>query len=55
MLESNLQPPAKIPLDHAKLQYGGVTDACIDWTSTEECVLEARNAKIFYLLDEQHN
>ncbi len=44
MLESNLQSGRQeIPLDHAKLQYGvSVTDACIDWKSTEECVLEAR-------------
>ncbi|OFZ15029.1 MAG: 3-deoxy-7-phosphoheptulonate synthase [Bdellovibrionales bacterium GWA2_49_15] len=44
MLESNLQSgQQEIPLDHAKLQYGqSVTDACINWKSTEECVLEAR-------------
>ena len=45
MLESNLQSGRQeIPLDHSQLQYGvSVTDACINWKSTEECILEARS------------
>lgn len=43
MLESNLHAGRQdIPKDHAKLQYGvSITDACIDWESTEKIILSA--------------
>ncbi|MCB1213874.1 MAG: 3-deoxy-7-phosphoheptulonate synthase [Deltaproteobacteria bacterium] len=43
MIESNLEAGnQKIPKDLKQLQYGvSVTDACIDWTSTEKLILEA--------------
>jgi 3-deoxy-7-phosphoheptulonate synthase len=42
MLESNLGAgQQKIPHDPAELQYGvSITDACIDWNSTQEALLE---------------
>ena len=45
MVESNLaagnQP---IPDDRSQLKYGvSVTDACVDWASTEEMLLRARD------------
>ncbi len=45
MIESNLhegnQPLVK---DHSKLKYGvSITDACINWVSTEELILSAHN------------
>jgi len=45
MIESNIgfgnQP---IPEDLSKLQYGvSVTDGCIDWAATEECILNLHN------------
>ena len=45
MLESNLGwGNQKIPKDLSQLQYGvSVTDACIDWASTEKAVREAHN------------
>ena len=44
MLESNLRAGRQdIPKDHSKLEYGvSVTDACIDWETTEVCIREAR-------------
>jgi len=43
MLESNLQAGSqKIVEDRAKMKYGvSVTDACIDWATTEALLLEA--------------
>jgi len=46
MLESNLEAGNQ-PLspDRAKLKYGvSVTDPCIDWPTTERCLLEAASA-----------
>lgn len=41
-LEAGNQP---IPEDHAQLKYGcSVTDACLDWPTTERIVLETRAA-----------
>ncbi|HZP93244.1 MAG TPA: 3-deoxy-7-phosphoheptulonate synthase [Burkholderiales bacterium] len=44
MLESNLHAGNQsIPADLSQLRYGvSVTDACIDWTTTEELLREAR-------------
>src|SRR5262245_11449808 len=44
MLESNLHAGNQpIPADQSRLKYGvSVTDACIDWTSTEKLLREAR-------------
>jgi 3-deoxy-7-phosphoheptulonate synthase len=44
MLESNLHPGNQsIPADLSQLKYGvSVTDACIDWVSTEKLLREAR-------------
>src|SRR5262249_59292817 len=44
MLESNLHAGNQpIPADLSGLKYGvSVTDACIDWTSTEKLLREAR-------------
>jgi 3-deoxy-7-phosphoheptulonate synthase len=44
MLESNLHAGNQsIPSDLTQLHYGvSVTDACIDWTSTEKLLREAR-------------
>jgi 3-deoxy-7-phosphoheptulonate synthase len=44
MLESNLHAGNQpIPSDLSRLKYGvSVTDACIDWTSTEKLLREAR-------------
>jgi 3-deoxy-7-phosphoheptulonate synthase len=46
MIESNIgagnQPLTK---DRAALKYGvSVTDPCIDWAATEQCLLEAARA-----------
>ena len=43
MLESNLEAGSQpIPEDRSKLRYGvSVTDACIDWASTEELIRRA--------------
>lgn len=43
MIESNLfAGNQKIPKDLSQLKYGvSVTDKCVDWETTEECVLEA--------------
>lgn len=43
MIESNLGPGSQqIPTDLSKLQYGiSVTDACIDWETTEKMLLRA--------------
>ena len=45
MLESNINAGNQsIPADVRELKYGvSVTDACIDWTSTERVLREARN------------
>ena len=45
MIESNLSAGnQKIPSDLSELQYGvSVTDACIDWDTTERCLLEAHD------------
>ncbi len=45
MLESNLQAGNQpIPADLAELRYGvSVTDACIDWPTTEHAIREWRN------------
>ncbi len=45
MLESNLEwGNQSIPDDLSQLQYGvSVTDACIDWASTEKTLLDAHN------------
>jgi 3-deoxy-7-phosphoheptulonate synthase len=44
MIESNLSAGRQdIPEDLAQLQYGvSVTDACIDWDTTEQCIRHAR-------------
>ncbi len=46
MVESNLNEGAQKPnSDRAKLAYGvSVTDPCIDWPTTERCLLEAHAA-----------
>jgi 3-deoxy-7-phosphoheptulonate synthase len=43
MLESNLEAGSQpIPDDRSKLRYGvSVTDACIDWATTEETLRRA--------------
>jgi len=45
MMESNIKFGRQdIPGDLNQLQYGvSVTDACIDWETTEACIREARN------------
>ena len=44
MIESNINAGRQdIPADHAQLQYGvSVTDACIDWETTANCIRAAR-------------
>jgi 3-deoxy-7-phosphoheptulonate synthase len=44
MIESNLEAGNQpIPADLSKLKYGvSVTDPCVDWSTTEKMVLEAR-------------
>jgi 3-deoxy-7-phosphoheptulonate synthase len=44
MLESNINAGSQpIPADLSRLKYGvSVTDACIDWTSTEKLLRDAR-------------
>jgi len=46
MLESNIEAGnQKIPADISRLKYGqSVTDACMDWKSTEDALREAANA-----------
>jgi 3-deoxy-7-phosphoheptulonate synthase len=46
MLESNLEAGSQaIPADLSQLRYGvSVTDPCIDWATTEETLLRAREA-----------
>lgn len=43
MLESNIEAGNQaIPTDRSQLRYGcSITDACIDWTTTEGCLREA--------------
>ena len=43
MIESNIEAGSqKVPADHSHLKYGvSITDACIDWTTTERILLEA--------------
>jgi 3-deoxy-7-phosphoheptulonate synthase len=43
MLESNLEAGSQpVNSDRSKLKYGvSVTDPCIDWPTTERCLLEA--------------
>jgi 3-deoxy-7-phosphoheptulonate synthase len=43
MVESNLEEGnQKIPVDHSQLKYGvSITDACIDWKTTEDILLDA--------------
>jgi 3-deoxy-7-phosphoheptulonate synthase len=43
MIESNLfEGNQQIPQDLSRLQYGvSVTDKCIDWETTEQCLVEA--------------
>lgn len=45
MIESNLEWGAQsIPENLEELKYGvSVTDACIDWTTTEKCLLDMHN------------
>ncbi len=45
MIESNIHAGRQdIPADLSQLKYGvSVTDACIDWETTESCLLEARD------------
>jgi 3-deoxy-7-phosphoheptulonate synthase len=46
MLESNIEAGNQ-PLnsDRTKLKYGvSVTDPCIDWPTTEQCLLDAAKA-----------
>lgn len=45
MIESNLEAGnQKIPADLSHLKYGvSITDACIDWATTEEIILSAHN------------
>ena len=46
MVESNIGAGSqKIPADLSKLEYGvSITDACIDWTTTEEALLNMHNS-----------
>ena len=46
MLESNIEAGnQKIPEDLSKLKYGcSVTDACIDWSTTERIILQAADS-----------
>jgi len=48
MLESNLHGGAQsIPKDGSPLKYGvSITDACIDWDTTESVLLRARDALV---------
>jgi len=43
MIESNLQPGnQKISEDRSQMKYGvSITDACIDWATTEQILLNA--------------
>jgi len=43
MIESNLEAGSqKIPADISQLKYGvSITDACIDWSTTEKILLAA--------------
>ncbi len=43
MIESNLEAGnQKIPADISQLKYGvSITDACIDWATTEEILISA--------------
>ena len=43
MIESNLEEGnQKVPADHTQLKYGvSITDACINWETTEKVLLEA--------------
>jgi 3-deoxy-7-phosphoheptulonate synthase len=43
MLESNIGPGnQKLMQDHSKMQYGvSITDACVDWATTEKTLLDA--------------
>jgi len=43
MIESNLEEGnQKVPADHSQLKYGvSITDACINWETTEKILLEA--------------
>ncbi len=43
MIESNLEAGnQKVPADHSQLKYGvSITDACIDWSTTEKILLDA--------------
>jgi 3-deoxy-7-phosphoheptulonate synthase len=45
MIESNLEEGnQKVPADHSQLKYGvSITDACINWETTQELLLEAHN------------
>jgi 3-deoxy-7-phosphoheptulonate synthase len=45
MMESNLEAGNQpIPADRAQLKYGvSVTDPCVDWPTTEEVILRARD------------
>jgi 3-deoxy-7-phosphoheptulonate synthase len=44
MMESNLEAGHQpIPADRSQLRYGvSVTDPCVDWKTTEEVLLRAR-------------
>lgn len=46
MLESNIEAGSQPPgSNRAKLKYGvSVTDPCIDWATTERCILDAAKA-----------
>jgi 3-deoxy-7-phosphoheptulonate synthase len=46
MLESNIGAGSQsLASDHSKLKYGvSVTDPCIDWPTTEQCLLDAARA-----------
>jgi 3-deoxy-7-phosphoheptulonate synthase len=42
MLESNIGAGNQPLTDHASLKYGvSITDPCIDWATTERCLVEA--------------
>jgi 3-deoxy-7-phosphoheptulonate synthase len=45
MLESNIEAGCQhIPADRRDLRYGvSVTDPCVDWPTTEEALLRARD------------
>ena len=45
MIESNLEAGTqKIPTDISQLKYGvSITDACIDWATTEKILLSAHS------------